>query len=132
MVCVLPFFSLFPTLSIVLLLPCPSSSSFSYLSSVLPSFLQLFSPFSLPFLSLFSLSLPPSLPFTLFLPSLLLLPFQVYAVEASDIAKHVSQLVALNGLGGQVEVLQMRAEEVELEENVDLIISEWMGTLLLV
>ena len=56
----------------------------------------------------------------------------MYAVEASDIAKHVSQLVALNGLGGQVEVLQTRAEEVELEENVDLIISEWMGTLLLV
>ena len=132
MVCVLSFFSLFPIFSIVLLLPCPSSSSFSYLSSVLPSFpllfLFLFSPFSLP-----PSLLPPSISsFTLFLPSLLLLPFQVYAVEASDIAKHVSQLVALNGLGGQVEVLQMRAEEVELEENVDLIISEWMGTLLLV
>ena len=47
-------------------------------------------------------------------------------------ANHVSQLVTLNGLGGQVEVLQIKAEEVELEENVDFIISEWMGTLLLV
>ena len=61
-----------------------------------------------------------------------LLSLQVYAVEASDMANHVSQLVDLNGLGGQVEVLQIKAEEVELEENVDLIISEWMGTLLLV
>lgn len=56
----------------------------------------------------------------------------MYAVEASDVAKHAAQLVAHNQLGGQVEVLQSRAEEVELAEKVDLIISEWMGTLLLV
>ena len=119
----------------------PLSLSFLLFLSLLPSsflshfsllFLFRFSRFSLPFLSLSlpSSSLPPSI--SPFLPSLPLLPFQVYAVEASDIAKHVSQLVALNGLGGQVKMLQMRAEEVELEENVDLIISEWMGTLLLV
>ena len=47
-------------------------------------------------------------------------------------ANHAAQLVAHNELGGQVEVLQSRAEEVELTEKVDLIISEWMGTLLLV
>ena len=45
-------------------------------------------------------------------------------------AKHAAQLVAHNHLGGQVEVLQSRAEEVELAEKVDLIVSEWMGTLL--
>ena len=56
----------------------------------------------------------------------------MYAVDASDITNHTTKIVDCNGLGGKIEVIQCRGEDLQLSEQVDLIISEWMGTLLLV
>ncbi len=57
---------------------------------------------------------------------------QVYAVEASDTAKHATTVVDCNGLSSVVCVIQSRGEELVLPEKVDLIVSEWMGTMLIV
>ena len=56
----------------------------------------------------------------------------MYAVEASDICGHAEKVVAHNGLSERVSVIQSKAEDLELPERVDLIVSEWMGTMLLV
>ena len=55
---------------------------------------------------------------------------KVYAVEASDVAKHARRLMEANGLGDKVVVLQEKIEEVDIPEPVDTIISEPMGFLL--
>eukprot|EP00873_Tetraselmis_striata_P005978 jgi/Tetstr1/426242/TSEL_016562.t1 len=55
----------------------------------------------------------------------------VYAVEATDVARHTRTLVAANGVADVVKVIQGRIEDVELPEKVDTIVSEWMGLLLL-
>ncbi len=57
---------------------------------------------------------------------------QVYAVEASDIAQQARSIIERNGLGEVVSIVQCRGEELQLPEKVDLIISEWMGTMLIV
>ena len=59
-------------------------------------------------------------------------PQQVYSVEASDMADHSKELVKHNCLSAEIEVIKARAERVELPEKVDMIVSEWMGTLLIV
>lgn len=41
------------------------------------------------------------------------------------------QVVAANGLGKQVIILQSLMEDVNLPEKVDVIVSEWMGYCLL-
>jgi type I protein arginine methyltransferase len=46
-------------------------------------------------------------------------------------ANHARTLIKSNGLEAVVEVLQCTAEEVELPEQVDIVISEWMGYFLL-
>ncbi|KAK7506716.1 hypothetical protein BaRGS_00002191 [Batillaria attramentaria] len=58
-------------------------------------------------------------------------PKQVYAVEASDIADYTTEVVQSNGLSHLITVLYSYVEDIVLDEPVDLIISEWMGTLLL-
>ncbi|XP_007577252.1 protein arginine N-methyltransferase 2 isoform X4 [Poecilia formosa] len=58
-------------------------------------------------------------------------PSMVYAVEASSMAEHTRQLVKQNGCEEVVTVLQGRAEELELPEQVDILVSEWMGNCLL-
>lgn len=55
----------------------------------------------------------------------------MFAVEASGIASHAAVLVAHNGLGDIVKVINKRIEDVELPHKVDVIISEWMGFYLL-
>ena len=57
---------------------------------------------------------------------------QVYAIEASKLAVHTQEVVKCNGLEDRVEVIHGKIEDVDLPDKVDLIISEWMGTLLLV
>ncbi|KAK3599046.1 hypothetical protein CHS0354_012531 [Potamilus streckersoni] len=57
--------------------------------------------------------------------------FEIYAVEASDMVEHTKTIVEKNNLGEIIQVIHGYAEELKLEERVDLIISEWMGTLLL-
>jgi len=56
---------------------------------------------------------------------------KVYAVEATAMAVHARSLVAANGLSDVIEVIQNSVEEIELPEQVDIIISEWMGYFLL-
>uniref|UniRef100_A0A3Q2P583 Protein arginine N-methyltransferase 2 n=1 Tax=Fundulus heteroclitus TaxID=8078 RepID=A0A3Q2P583_FUNHE len=58
-------------------------------------------------------------------------PSAVYAVEASSMVEHTRQLVKQNGCEEVVTVLQGRAEELELPEQVDILVSEWMGNCLL-
>ena len=53
-------------------------------------------------------------------------------MEASDICEHAERVICHNGLSEKVNVIQTKAEDLELPEKVDLIVSEWMGTMLLV
>ena len=46
-------------------------------------------------------------------------------------ANHARTLIKANGLDGVSEVFQCTAEELELPEKVDVVISEWMGCALL-
>ena len=56
----------------------------------------------------------------------------MYAVDASDVTKHATEIIEHNDLSDKIEVIQSRGEELQLPEKVDLIVSEWMGTLLIV
>ena len=56
----------------------------------------------------------------------------MYAVEASDICEQAERVISHNSLSEKVSVIQTKAEDLELPEKVDLIVSEWMGTMLLV
>lgn len=58
-------------------------------------------------------------------------PSVVYAVEASSMADYTQQLVKQNGYEEVVTVLQGRAEDIELPQLVDVLVSEWMGNCLL-
>jgi protein arginine N-methyltransferase 1 len=42
-------------------------------------------------------------------------------------ATHARTLIAANGFADVIEVFQCAAEELQLPEKVDIIISEWMG-----
>ena len=53
-------------------------------------------------------------------------------MEASEIAEQAKAVVRHNGLEGVITVYHCKMEEAVLPEKVDLIISEWMGTLLIV
>jgi protein arginine N-methyltransferase 6 len=55
----------------------------------------------------------------------------VYAVEASALAEQTRAVIAANGLSSVITVLQCKSEEAELPEQVDVIVSEWMGYALL-
>ncbi|KAF6075552.1 protein arginine methyltransferase 6 [Phyllostomus discolor] len=52
---------------------------------------------------------------------------RVYAVEASSIWQQAQEVVRLNRLEDRVHVLPGPVETVELPEQVDVIVSEWMG-----
>jgi len=56
---------------------------------------------------------------------------RVYAVEASSIAVHATKLVAANKVDDVIKVLSGKIEEIQLPEQVDVIISEPMGYMLL-
>ncbi|WCJ38985.1 protein arginine methyltransferase 6 [Euphorbia peplus] len=56
---------------------------------------------------------------------------RVYAVDASDIAVQANEVVKANNLSDKIIVLHGRVEDVEIDEEVDVIISEWMGYMLL-
>ena len=62
----------------------------------------------------------------------------VYAIEATEIADKARAVVAANGVGDVVTVINERVENVKLEglpdggeQQVDIIVSEWMGLALL-
>ncbi|CAL9760279.1 probable protein arginine N-methyltransferase 6.2 [Musa acuminata AAA Group] len=56
---------------------------------------------------------------------------RVYAVDASEIAVQASEVVKENNLSDKVTVLLGRVEDVSIDEKVDVIVSEWMGYILL-
>eukprot|EP00971_Amphidinium_carterae_P292827 5813607-Amphidinium_carterae.1 len=56
---------------------------------------------------------------------------QVYAIEATDMAQRARKIVLSNGLDHIIHVIQGTVETVKLPCKVDVIISEWMGYLLL-
>ncbi|GKU90904.1 hypothetical protein SLEP1_g4848 [Rubroshorea leprosula] len=56
---------------------------------------------------------------------------RVYAVDASSIAVQANEVVKANNLVDKVIVLHGRVEDIEIDEEVDVIISEWMGYMLL-
>ena len=56
---------------------------------------------------------------------------KVYAVEASPLADVLKEIVEINDEEGVIEVIHGKAEEIELDTKVDIIISEWMGFYLL-
>ncbi|MED6218234.1 hypothetical protein PIB30_025009 [Stylosanthes scabra] len=55
---------------------------------------------------------------------------KVYAVEACEFAGLVNSVVEENQLSDIIDVLHGRVEEVEIPEQVDVIVSEWMGYML--
>jgi len=56
---------------------------------------------------------------------------KVYAVEASPFASLLKEIVELNDEEGVIEVIHGKAEEINLPQQVDIIVSEWMGFYLL-
>ncbi|RHN82602.1 putative methyltransferase [Medicago truncatula] len=56
---------------------------------------------------------------------------KVYAVDASEIALQAQSIVKDNNLSDIITVLHGRVEDVTIDEQVDVIISEWMGYMLL-
>lgn len=52
---------------------------------------------------------------------------KVYAVDRSDILSVTEELVEVNGFEGVIECLDGVAEDLDLPEKVDVIVSEWMG-----
>eukprot|EP01084_Bolivina_argentea_P249225 417107_1 len=55
----------------------------------------------------------------------------VYGVEASKFAFKTRKIVEANGLNGKISILHGKIEDIFLPvEQVDIIISEWMGTML--
>lgn len=55
----------------------------------------------------------------------------VYAVEASDLADLVREVVVQNKAADRIIVIKAKVEEVQLPEAVDIVLSEWMGYALL-
>jgi protein arginine N-methyltransferase 1 len=56
----------------------------------------------------------------------------VYAIEMADVYKVAQEIVKKNGFGDKITILNGKVEEVKLPvEKVDIIVSEWMGYLLL-
>ncbi|GIY05895.1 probable protein arginine N-methyltransferase 6.1 [Caerostris darwini] len=56
---------------------------------------------------------------------------KVYAVEASPIAQQARKVIESNGFAEKIIVIQGKVEEVDLPEKVDIIVSEWMGYMLM-
>ena len=56
---------------------------------------------------------------------------RVYAVEASPLATVLEEIVKANKADDVIKVIPKKVEEVELDEKVDIMVSEWMGFYLL-
>lgn len=52
---------------------------------------------------------------------------KVYGIDVTDIAEVATELVRTNGLSSKVEILRGPAGELELDQKVDVILSEWLG-----
>uniref|UniRef100_A0A2P2I0J6 Protein arginine N-methyltransferase 6 n=1 Tax=Hirondellea gigas TaxID=1518452 RepID=A0A2P2I0J6_9CRUS len=56
---------------------------------------------------------------------------KVYAIDASKIATQAKKVIESNGFENIITVFEGRAEDIELPEKVDVVVSEWMGYMLL-
>lgn len=56
---------------------------------------------------------------------------KVYAVEASSIADQAVKIIKQNQMEDRIEVIKGTLETIDLPEQVDVIVSEWMGYALL-
>ncbi len=54
---------------------------------------------------------------------------RVYAVECTPIARLAARLAQVNGLSDTVQIIEAPIESVTLPERVDVIVSEWLGTI---
>lgn len=54
---------------------------------------------------------------------------RVYAVERTPVARQARRLVQRNGLDHVIQVIEADIQQVHLPEQVDLIVSEWLGTI---
>ncbi len=52
---------------------------------------------------------------------------KVYAIDATGISETATRLVEANGMSDRIDVIHGRADELQLDQKVDLIISEWLG-----
>lgn len=56
---------------------------------------------------------------------------KVYAIEASSVAEQAKKVVECNGLSDKITVIHGKVEDITLPEKVDIIVSEWMGYMLM-
>ncbi|XP_051148969.1 probable protein arginine N-methyltransferase 6 [Andrographis paniculata] len=56
---------------------------------------------------------------------------RVYAVDASNIAVQAKEVIKANNLSDTIVVVHGRVEDAQIDEKVDVIVSEWMGYMLL-
>lgn len=56
---------------------------------------------------------------------------KVYALEQAEIAEQAELVIAANGMSDKIHVMRGNAENVQLPEMADVLISEWMGYFLL-
>ncbi|CAK1544238.1 unnamed protein product [Leptosia nina] len=56
---------------------------------------------------------------------------KVYALDQSDVIYHAMDIIRENKLENVIQTVKGRLEDMKLEENVDIIVSEWMGYFLL-
>jgi len=52
---------------------------------------------------------------------------RVYGIDQAAVAQSAANLVKANGLDDRVKIMRGSAREMELDEKVDLIVSEWLG-----
>jgi protein arginine N-methyltransferase 1 len=55
----------------------------------------------------------------------------VYGVDCSEILNQAREIVRVNGFEDVITLIKQKMEDVVLEEQVDIIVSEWMGYFLL-
>ena len=56
---------------------------------------------------------------------------KVHSIEASNASEYAEEIIKSNGYGGKVTIHNKMVEDVVIDEKIDLIVSEWMGTLLI-
>lgn len=55
----------------------------------------------------------------------------MYAVEGSDLAQLTQKVVEDNNLQDKITVMNGKMETLQLPEKVDILVSEWMGSVLI-
>eukprot|EP00112_Aurelia_sp_Birch-Aquarium-sp1_P000462 Seg1043.13 transcript_id=Seg1043.13/GoldUCD/mRNA.D3Y31 product="Protein arginine N-methyltransferase 2" protein_id=Seg1043.13/GoldUCD/D3Y31 len=56
---------------------------------------------------------------------------KVHSIEASNASHYAEEIIKSNGYGGKITLHNKMVEDLVVDEKLDLIVSEWMGTLLI-